>query len=74
MKEPFIIYLDEEFFIDLRKINKTDWEKIKNDVKFFMQSGHTKDIGKAYIAAFFVYLEDIAALSAPFDPDKDLFN
>lgn len=69
-----LIQLDDEFQIDLNTMPKHDWEKIKREAKFLIETGHTKDVGKAYISAFFLHLEDLAILATPFDPNTDKFN
>ena len=69
-----IIPLDDDLQVNLAKLPKRDWDRIKRDVSFLIKSKVTEEIGKAYIAAFFMYLEDLAILSTPYDPDIDKFN
>ena len=72
MKDPFIIQLDDDLSIDLANLPAKDWARIKKDVQFLINTQTTNDIGKAYIAAFWVYLQDIAILAKPYDPNDDL--
>lgn len=69
----FLFHISDEVIIDLAKISQRDWNRIKNDVKFFLKSKQCNDIGKAYICAFLVYIQDLEALSEPYNPDKHKF-
>ncbi len=72
MKENFyILPLSEDVVIDLATISDMDWIKIKRDVKLIIETDETKDVGKAYIAAFLLYVQDIGVLSVPFNKDED---
>lgn len=72
MNDPFIIQLDDDLLIDLANLPEKDWDRIKKDVQFFLKTNTTKDIGKAYIAAFWIYLQDIALLAKNYDPEDDI--
>lgn len=74
MKDPLIIQLSEELNIDLNNLSSKDWQRIQNDAKFLMQAKHTNNVGKAYIAAFWLYMQDLSLLADPFNPDLDKFN
>lgn len=72
MKENiYILPLSEDVVIDLATISLADWAKIKRDVKLIIETGETKDVGKAYIAAFLLYVQDVGVLSIPFNKDED---
>ncbi len=66
-KNQFVIHINEETAVDLALMTDQDWKRIKNDTKFLMKTGHTKDPAQAYIAAFIVYLKDVEKLSEPFN-------
>lgn len=70
----FIFEISEEVKIDIATISKEDWKRIQNDVKFLLKSKQCNDIGKAYICAFLVYIQDVSALAEPYDSDKHKFN
>lgn len=72
-KNQFVLQLSEDVAVDLALMSDQDWKRIKNDTKFLMKSGHTKDPCKAYIAAFIVYLIDLDILSEPYDATKHKF-
>jgi len=74
VKDPLIIQLTDELQIDLNNLSKKDWDRIQNDVKFLMQTKHTNNVGKAYIAAFWIYMQDLSILAEPFNSDFDKFN
>lgn len=72
MKEGvYYIALSEDIVIDLATVSDMDWIKIKRTVKLLIESDETKDVGKAYIAAFLLYVQDMGMLSIPFDEDED---
>lgn len=66
----FVYQITDEVHIDVATISKKDWDRIKNDVKFLMQSKQFDDIGRAYVAAFLAYLIDIVELSESYDPTR----
>ena len=73
MKEGvYYIYLTDDIVIDLATVSDMDWIKIKRTVKLLIESDETKDVGKAYIAAFLLYIQDVGLLSMPFDEDEDI--
>lgn len=74
MKDPLIIQLTDEIQIDLNNLSQKDWDRVQRDAKFLMQTKHTTNVGKAYIAAFWIYLQDVSILAEPYNPDTDKFN
>jgi hypothetical protein len=72
-KNQFVIHLNEDTPVDIALISDHDWKRIKNDTKFLMKSGHTKDPAQAYIAAFIVYLKDLEKLKEPYNCNKHCF-
>lgn len=73
MKEGiYYLWLSDDIVIDLATIPDMDWIKIKRTVRSLMESDETKDPGKAYIAAFLLYVQDVGVLSIPFDEDEDI--
>lgn len=72
MKEGvYYLYLTDDLCIDIATIPDMDWIKIKRTVRSLIETDETKDVGKAYIAAFLLYVQDIGVLSIPFDEDED---
>lgn len=73
MKEGvYFLILSEDVVIDLATVSDMDWIKIKRTVKLLIESDETKDVGKAYIAAFLLFAQDLEMLSIPFDEDEDV--
>ena len=72
-KNQFVLHLSEDTAVDLALLSDHDIKRIKDDTKFLMKSGHTKDPALAYLAAFIVYLKDIEILSEPFNSETDKF-
>ena len=67
-KGQFVFQVTDEIEVDMATMSDSDWKRIKADVKFLMQSKQCDDIGKAYICAFLVFVQDVGLLAEPFDP------
>lgn len=66
-KGQFVFQITNEIEVDIASLSDSDWKRIKADVKFLMQSKQCDDIGRAYICAFLVFVQDIEILAEPFD-------
>lgn len=73
MKDPLIIKLDDFLEIDLNNLPKRDWERIQTDAKFLIANKYTSNVSKAYIAAFWIYIQDLSILAAPIS-DSEKYN
>ncbi len=64
MKEGiYYLYLTDDCVIDLATISDHDWDKLRKTVKLIIEANETKDVGKAYIAAFLLYAQDMGVLA-----------
>ena len=72
-KNQFIFAINDDVQIDIATISDKDFKRIKDDVRFLINSKQCSDIGKAYICAFLLYIQDVTAMATPFNPEKDLF-
>lgn len=69
----YLLNLSPDCIIDIATIDDKSWSSIKKNVRHFMNTKEFSDIGKAYIAAFFIYVEEIDLLIPEFDPRFDKF-
>lgn len=73
-KGRFVIQITEDYAIDLATIELDAWLAIKRNVTHMMRTKQIEDPGKAYIAAFLVYMQDVEMLMTEFDETKDKMN
>lgn len=70
-KGRFIFELSPECVIDIASIDTKSWSKIKENVRFLMESKQSDDIGKAYIIAFIIYVAEFELLIPEYNPESD---
>lgn len=71
-KDQFIFALSQDCIVDIAKIDAKTWARICKTVKHLMETRQCDNVGKAYICAFLVYLQELEMLVPPYDPKKDL--
>lgn len=69
----FTLALSAEVEVDIATIDPESWKRIKEHVKLLLKNKQCDDIGKAYICAFLVYIQELSSLIGEYDPEKDKF-
>lgn len=72
-KGQFTFLLSADCEIDIATIDPIAWASIKQNVKQLLENKQCDDIGKAYICAFLIYIQELDLLIPEYDPKKDQF-
>lgn len=68
----FTFGLSDDVVIDIATIDKRQWDNLCRNVTWLMQTKQCDNVGKAYICAFLMYIQEIEMLIPAYDPKKDL--
>jgi hypothetical protein len=72
-KGQFTFQLSSDCEIDIASIDPVAWSSIKKNVKRLLENKQCDDIGKAYICAFLIYIQELDLLIPEYNPEKDNF-
>jgi hypothetical protein len=72
-KDLFLIDIGPEV-IDLSSINESEWHQIKLTTKKLINEGQVKEVSRAYIAAFIMWLDVQRYMRQEYDSRYDIMN